>query len=91
MDDLPFQNLTIEHDKLREELLEVTDSLVPPPAMVSVTADDTKEDTDGGLMEQELQLQREEAEYNKIYLSLISEEESNTDTDMDESTYPHFA
>ena len=89
---LPFQNLTIGQDKLKEEPLEVTDSLVPPPVMASATADNTMEDTDGGLTEQELRLQREEGEYDKIYISLISEEEErNVDTDMDESTYPYFA
>ena len=73
----------------------MTDSLVPPLAMASVmtsaTADDTIEDTDGGLMEQELRLQREEEEYNKIYVSLICEEEEiNINRDTDESTYPYF-
>ena len=69
----------------------MTDSLVPPPVMASVTADDTTEDTNVGLMEQELGVQREEEEYNKIYISLISEEEeSDTDTGTDESTYPYF-
>ena len=84
MDDLPFQNLTIVQDKPKEEPLEVTDSLVPPSVTASVMAsaivDNAVEDTDGGLMEQELRLQREEEEYEKIYISLISkEEESNTD------------
>ena len=41
VNDLPFQNLTIGQDKPKEELLKVTDSLVPPPVMASVTADDT--------------------------------------------------
>ena len=68
VDDLPFQNLTIGQDKLKEEPLEVIDSLVAPSATASVTADNTMKDTDGGLMEQELRLQREE-EYNKIYIS----------------------
>ena len=63
MNYLPFQNLTIGQDKPKEEPLEVTDSLVPPPVMVSVTADNTTEDTDGGLMKQELRPQREEKEY----------------------------
>ena len=59
--------------------------------MASMTADNTTEDTDGGLTEQELRLQREEEEYDKIYISLISEEEeSNADTEMNESSYPYF-
>ena len=94
VDDLPFQNLTIGQDKPKEDPLEVTDSLVSPPAMASVTAsataDDTTEDTDGGLTEQKLRLQREEEEYDKIYISLISEEEeSDMDTDTDDSIYPY--
>ena len=92
VDDLPFQNLTTGQDKPKEEPLEVTDSLVPPPAMASVTADNTMEDTDGGLTEQELRLQREGEEYDKIYISIISkEEESDTDMDTDESMYPYFS
>ena len=91
VDDLLFQNLTIGQDKLKEEPLEVTDSLVLPPVMASMTADNTMKDTDGGLMEQELRLQREEEEYHQIYISLISEEEeSDMDTDTDESTCHYF-
>ena len=69
----------------------MTDSLVPPSAMALATADDTMEDTYGGIMIQELRLQREEEDYDKMYISLIrEEEESNMDMDTDEFTYPHF-
>ena len=53
VEDLLFQNLTLGQDKLKEELLEVTDSLVPP-AMASAMADATTKDTDGALTDQEL-------------------------------------
>ena len=70
VDDLPFQSLTIGQDKPKEEPLELTDLLVPPPvtasAMASVTADDTTEDTDEGLMQQELELQQRKAKIQTI-------------------------
>ena len=51
-------------------------------------ADDNIKETDGGLTEQELRLQKEEEEYNRIYVGLISEvEESNIETDELEYTY----
>ena len=58
--------------------------------MASAMADDNTKDTDQGLMEQELRLQREEEECDRIYVSLISEEEES-DTEMDESTYSYFS
>ena len=87
VDGIPFQNLTLGQDKLKEEPLEVTDSLVPKPVAL-VIADDNTEKTNGGLMEQELRLQKEE-EYDRIYVSLSSEEEES-DTEMDESAYIYF-
>ena len=68
VDDIPFQNLTLQQDKLKEELLDVTDSLVTAPTALAM-ADDNIKESDGGLMEQELRLQKEEKEYNRIYMS----------------------
>ena len=89
MDNIPFQNLTLGQNKQKEELLEVTDSLVPPP-IASAMAYGNSEDTDGGLTEQELRLQREEEDYHRIHVSLISEEEES-DMEMDKSTDTYFS
>ena len=76
VDDIPFQNLTIGQDKPKEEPLETTDTLVPPPVMVTdiVKPDNTVEDTEEGLMECKERLQKEEEEY-AIYIGMLSEEE----------------
>ena len=87
VDNIPFQNLTSGQDKLKEEPLEVTDSLVTPPAAL-VEEDNNIKETNGGLMEQELRLQKEEEEYDRIYVSLLSDEEEN-DTEMDKSAYTY--
>ena len=57
--------------------------------MASVTADDNTKDTNGGLMEQKLRLWREEKEYGRIYVSLISEEEES-DMETKELLYSYF-
>ena len=91
IDEVPFHKLNIGQDEWKEEPLEVTELLVPPPS-TSATADATTENTDEGLTETKMRLQREEEKfevYDRIYVSLLSEEEdSNTETD--ESMYTHF-
>ena len=87
-DNIPFQNMTLGQDKPKEELLEVTGTLFPPPK-ASVMADDNTKHNNGGLTEQELRLQRAEEEYDRIYVGLISEE-TESGTEMDELPYNYF-
>ena len=97
-DDLPIQNLLIHQDKVEEELPEVSDALVPPPEAPAATPvtdvanpEDIMEESNGGLTEQEQRLKREEEEY-AIYIGMLSdEEESDTETDMDESIYLFYS
>ena len=69
VDDIPFQNLTIETDKPEEKTPEVEDTLVPPPepeasettpAMGLKKKDGIPDEDERGPTEFELQLQREE-------------------------------
>ena len=92
IDEVPFSKLQIGQDNQKEEPLEVTELLVPPPPMTEVS-DDTAENTNGEeLMEVEKRLQREEEKYemyNGIYVGQLSDkEDSNTDTN--ETGYTYF-
>ena len=61
IDKIPLSKLQIGQDKQKKELLEVTESLVPPPPRVTEMSDDTAENTNGKeLTEAEKKLQREE-------------------------------
>ena len=58
VDDIPFQKLTIQQDRPKEELPEVTDALVPPPeasaatpAMEVAKPDEILEENNEGLTE----------------------------------------
>ena len=77
---------------------EITDTLVPPSEVAAATPKTEKteemewestieeKDTEG-LTDQELKLQNDEEEYS-IYIAGISEEEeSDTETDLEESPY----
>ena len=96
-DDLPIQNISIQQDKSKDELPEVTDALVPPPEALATTPatdvakpEDIAEESNGGLTEQEQRLQREEEEC-AIYINVLSDkEESDTKTNMDKTVYPSF-
>ena len=93
---IPFQNLTIQ-DKPEEELPEVTNTLVPPPEMTAAApamdvteSEDIMEETNKELTDQNKGLQKEEL--YAIYISMLSnEEESDTDMDTDETSYPFFS
>ena len=67
----------------------MTNSLVPLPT-ASAIADDNNKGTNGGLTEQELRLQREVEEYDRMYISLISGAEEN-DMETDDSACTNFS
>ena len=91
VDEVAFIKLQIRQSDLREELIEVTYSLIPPPPT------ETPEDTigkNGGeeLSEIERKLQLEEEsykQYQRIYVGQLSEQEES-DTESDCSTYSYF-
>ena len=94
VNNLPIQNLTIQEDK-KEEVPEITDTLVPPPEASAATPMmyDTKQENImekkdiEGLTDQEKMLQKEGEEYAIYIAGLSEEEESDTKTDTDESPY----
>ena len=87
--------MTIQGDK-KEELPEITHTLVPPPEAPVATPvmEETKQENImeekevEGLTDQEKMLQKEEEKYAIYVGGLSEEEESDTETDTDES--PHF-
>ena len=90
-------NYCVTQEKPKKELPEVTDTLVPPPeasaavpVMDAAKPEDIVKENNEGLTEQEQRLQREEEQF-AIYISMLNdEEESDTNTDTDKSTYPLF-
>ena len=89
--EIPLSKLQIGQDSHKEELLEVTESLVLLPSTLTAS-EDTTENTDEGLMEAEVKLQGEEEKfemYDRIYMGLLSDEESS-DMETDELTYTYF-
>ena len=88
VDTLPFQNLMIKTNGPDEKAPEVSTTLIPPlePGAIGTTPkeDGITEAEDEGLIEYELRLQKEEKKY-AIYISHLSPEDSDTDTEMDES------
>ena len=92
IDEVAFSKLQIRQSDPREELLEMTKSLIPPPPATEVP-EKAKENTNREeLSEVEKKLQREEEQYelyDKIHMGQLSnKEESNTDTDS--LTYTYF-
>ena len=87
-----FSKLQFRQSNAKEELIEVTDSLIPPPPT------ETPEDMAGKnnseeLSEAERKLQQEEEsykQYHRVYMRQLSEEEES-DTESDSSTYSYFA
>ena len=91
IDEIPFSKLQIGQDGHKEEPLEVTESLVSLPSTLA-TSEDTTENTDEGLTEAEEKLQMEEEKfkmYDRIYMGLLNDEE-DSDTETDKSTYTYF-
>ena len=91
-DEVAFSKLQIRQSSPKEEMLEVTTSLIPPPTVTEASEDAMENNNGEGLWEVEKMLQRKEEQhelYDRIYVSQLSnEEESNTDTDG--STYTYF-
>ena len=86
-----FSKLQIRQSDLREELREVTDSLIPPS--LTETPEDVTGKNDGKeLSDIERKLQEEEEsydQYHRIYMGQLSEEEES-DTQSHCSTYRYF-
>ena len=96
VDTLPFQKMTIEMNELEDKTLEVSNTLVPlqEKGAIRITLsenviklDGTEEANKEGLIEHELHLQREEEKY-ALYIGILSPEESDIESEMDESEYP---
>ena len=96
--ELPIQNLNIQKDRKEEEKLpEITDTLVLPSEVATVTPkmeetewDSIIEEKDGeGLTDQDLKLQKDKEEYT-IYIVGISEEEEESDIETDSEESPYF-
>ena len=85
--------MQIRQSDPKEELIEVTDSLIPPPPKME-TAEDMPVNIDGEeLSEVEKRLQQEEERYDlykRAYKGQLSEQ-GESDTDSDGSTYSSFA
>ena len=96
-DNIPFQKLTIWSDDPDEESPEIMNALIPPlealaetPVTDTVRSDDSTETHYEMLTEQELRLQREDEKY-AIYLGILGkEEDSDTETVTDKTTYSYF-
>ena len=92
IDKIPFSRLQIGQDVQKDEPLEVTDLLVPPPLITETLEDMTENNDREGLMEAERKLQREEEE-NKMYIQIsvgpFSDKE-DSDTDTDDTAYTYF-
>ena len=92
IDKVPFSKLQIGQDNQKEEPLEVTESLVPPPP-ITEASDNTVENTNGEeLMEAEKRLQREEEKYymyDRIYVGQLSDEEDSS-MNTNETSYTYF-
>ena len=91
VDEILLSKLQIRQDGCKEEPLEVMESLVLLPSTLG-TSEDTTENTDEGLMEVEVKLQREEEKlkmYDRIYVGLLSDEE-DSDMETNKLTYTYF-
>ena len=92
IDEVAFSNLQIRQSILKEEPIEVTKSLIPPPPMTEAPEDITENTNGEGLLKAEKRLQREEEKYklyNRIYIGQLSNEEESI-TDTNRLTYTYF-
>ena len=86
-----FSKLQIGHSNLKEELIEVTDSLIPPP-LTEIPEDRAGENDSEELSKVERKLQQEEEcykWYQRVYVGQLSEDKES-DTESDGSTYSYF-
>ena len=87
INEVAFSKLQIIQSNPKEEPIEVTDSLVPPP-LTETPGDTTGKNNDKELLDAERKIQQEEEKYKlyqRIYIGEISEEEKS-DTESDGST-----
>ena len=92
---LPFQSLKIQPDKIDKKAPEVSTTPIPPleQGVVGTAPKDGISKLDmvpkeqGKTVAWELRKQIEEVKY-KLYISQLSTEESDTETEMDGSDYP---
>ena len=92
IDEVAFSKLQIGQSDPKEEPLEVTRSLIPPPPATEAPEVQTENTNGEELSEVEKRLQREEEKYelyNRIYVGQLSDE-GDSDTDTDGSTYTYF-
>ena len=92
IDEVAFSKLQIRQSDPKEEPLEVTKSVIPPPPVTEAPEEVTEDTNREELLEVEKRLQREEEKYklyNGIYVGQLRKEEKS-DTDTDCSTYSYF-
>ena len=91
-EEVAFNNLQIRQSDLKEELVEVMKSLIPPPEVTEIPGEVTENTNREELSEVEKRLQKEEEKYDlyeRIYIGQLSEGEES-DMDTDDSTYTYF-
>ena len=79
IDKVAFSKLQIRQGHPKDELIEVTDSLIPPP-LTETPGDMTGKNNSKELSEAERKLQQEEEKYDlyqQIYIGKLSEEEES--------------
>ena len=92
IDEVAFSKLQIRQSNLKEELIEVTDSLIPPPLVMETSGDMTGNANIEELSGAEKRHQQEEEKYDlyrKVYVGQLSNEESDMDSDGLTYSYLH--
>ena len=92
VDEVAFSKLQIGQNDLKEEMIEVTDALVQSP-LTETSRDMTGKNDGKELSEAERKFQQEEEKYDLyqgIHVGQLSEEEEESDTESDSSTYSYF-
>ena len=92
IDKITFNNLQIGQDNLKDELLEMTESLVPPPQVMETSGNTAENTNREEIMEAEKRLQREKEKYemlNRKYMGQLSDEE-NSDMYRNDMGYTYF-
>ena len=92
VNEIALSKLQIRQSDPKEEPIEVTDSLIPPP-LTETPGGMTGKNDRKELLEVERKIQQEEEKYElyqRIYIGQLTEEEES-DTESDGSTYRYFA
>ena len=90
--EIAFSKLQIRQNGPKKELIELTDSLIPPP-LTEMPEDMVGKNDSKELSKVESKLNRREKsyeQYQRVYVGQLSEEEES-DTESDDSTYSYFA